>query len=620
MGRSDVITGTAIYLIGGQTSVDNSSYSPIVRQGIVADDGALTWNWQGTLPQGLRGHAAISYQGSVYTTGGYPVGQPNPTTAIYATYIEENLELHEFEPAPGQDGPNFQGPAEDENPIRLPRGFHQSVTVFDPNAQTAIIYVLGGQGSADDTDPTDNNSSDTVYTQRVVRENLRDPIFVNKGWYRSRPHPIGLNEPQLEAISWDADIDRAIATQDIQISYRTSTNPCETANWSDWVPIQNSTDTGFGTVNGRNNVEIERTITRCFQYEAVFTSNSDTSSPRLKSVAIQVFSPNSADLRVDEETFGWNNDTRDLTVTILNDYTPDPTLTLDADAEEVNEGDIGGRFFVDMFVIGPGYNEAVLEPTLPLTTSAYISTTGIMTSTLFTQLQRMNLPAGGQQTITRWCDSSQSGCTEVDPADLFTESGDYTVCIGVDSFVSQTDKDGRWPQGYVSETLPGAEDNNFSCTDISIVIENLPPPTLTLQLGTTEPITEGLSRDTFNLNFSRALTEEVTINFSVAGAATNPAVFDTDYRLYAIQNSVPVSITNSVVVPVGTESVTILVEAVDNNQDEPDRSFTFTLEPGTGYTLSPTLASGSAIIADNDEVVEEDPTIYLPLVLRRITL
>jgi hypothetical protein len=67
----------------------------------------------------------------------------------------------------------------------------------------------------------------------------------------------------------------------------------------------------------------------------------------------------------------------------------------------------------------------------------------------------------------------------VDPKFLFTETGLYHVCVAVDAYVDNR-ADENFMHGDINETLDGAEENNFTCTEIDI--EEPPTPKLRVYL------------------------------------------------------------------------------------------------------------------------------------------
>jgi hypothetical protein len=73
-----------------------------------------------------------------------------------------------------------------------------------------------------------------------------------------------------------------------------------------------------------------------------------------------------------------------------------------------------------------------------------------------------------------WVRENEEGVVEaVDPKFLFTRVGTYNVCIAVDSYVAEPLE--NFPRGEVSETLDGAEDNNFTCEEIPVSDPPVPP-------------------------------------------------------------------------------------------------------------------------------------------------
>jgi hypothetical protein len=621
-----------LLVIGGQTKGGSSpDYTSAVHRGTIDEaDGSVTWGgWTGTMSAQRFGHGAVENRGSVYVTGGAINGSTLSPDAL-SSYVEEgsptgSLQLHDMvEDDPDTVQNHFNDPDPDAGgndypPLRTARAFHGSAVVYD-GYETIFLYVLGGLDQ-DGTDAPEN--TDSVYMLRISRLTFYNPVYVSSGRYTSRPHEIPLANSRVQQITWRADIPRDSddgALMDIEMEYRTSTEPCDRPDWTsfDWEPIDGAPGEPYfsrNTPEGDQNVYVlfdpsesegEGDFIQCFQYRAQFKTNhrsqGDNLSPTLTEVGIRIYTEDSPDLFVSTLEPEWRGGREGfldgLQVAITNEYTEDRDRTLPADVEtrtdRVNVGteqnpqwmDINYNFFnVDMYVFGRGFPyQDVITPTLPLTDTGYITTGVHLTPTLVAGFQD-NYPGLSKHPWTPWAtvgvdswclppeppDYDQR-CTEdrmVDIPDLFEdkETGNYTICIAVDSYVAQYDL-AQWGDGYVTESLPGAEDNNYTCREMFIVsapkVSMVP---LDGSQGTLE-VEEGQSLS-FAVQLSKLSSVPLNIGFTVSGAATYGATMD-----YVLEDSNGQVMTvtggeGQITVPANTISTTLTLRALtDDDQTE----------------------------------------------------
>jgi hypothetical protein len=364
--------------------------------------------------------------------------------------------------------------------------------------------------------------SERVYFLRVASESFSDPVLASSGWYYSPRRAIDINADGqndsviLENISWYTDLEARQADNagiDIRMEYRTSPLDCERTTWTqdDWIALDGAPDQDYASNNDFNEVEIFNAddlddaqveppeLTACFQYRAnLLTNRTREDSPRLLSVSIGAYTQDSPDMHVASITPIWENGEvgkiADLEIAIENRYEEDESKTLRADVELLQGNGLNPYFYIDMFVFEPG--EDVITPTLPMDLERYnaISDTIALTvgnpavenqygarksvwprNTTQQIYPRLSMCSTAQaDDCLVWVRENEEGIVEAfDPKFLFTRSGTYNVCIAVDSYVAEPLE--NFPRGEVSETLDGAEDNNFTCEEIFVSDPPVPP-------------------------------------------------------------------------------------------------------------------------------------------------
>lgn len=444
-----------LYVIGGQLTPDDQaatppsfpSFSSKIYRAFVGTTGALTWDfgWQGTLPQTRTGMSGEAFRGSFYVVGGNPSNGNEPDKGVLTSYVEDNVELHQFnagEVPPGIDGGGSNFLKSDA--LRFARVFHATAIVpadsSSPNS--AFIYVFGGRGNTTDGNPGDDQGSDTVFYGKIGGGEDTNAGYALSGWYYSKPYDINFTGAQLQKIYWDTVIPRVGADPDILPEYRiSSSNSCANADWTDnsWVPIDAIQSDGLhASASGKNTSAAINLAARCFQYRMRLTTDSYLVTPSLLNVSIDIFVPGSPDLKVKVLAAQLTSSKviQGLNVVIENRNTFETTLAADID--------VRGSFFVDVCIFGPG--EPVGDLVLPL------SNANQGCSDMYADINRSLMPAFGSYSITRWLKSG-TGAGHDQPVDLlsfFKSPGTYTLIAAVDSY------------NNVGEGTLGGEGNNVT--------------------------------------------------------------------------------------------------------------------------------------------------------------
>lgn len=220
-------------------------------------------------------------------------------------------------------------------------------------------------------------------------------------------------------------------------------------------------------------------------------------------------------------------------------------------------------------------------------------------------------PNAGQFTLTR------TGSTSTALTINYTLSG--TATNGVD--YTQTGNSLVIPVGQTSVTLPitviddaaieGNEtvvltlnsSNNYilgsgTTGTVTIVDNDVALPTVTLTASDSQAA-ETRTGETFNpgqftLSRTGSTTTALTVNYTIAGTATNGS----DYN----------QLSNSVVIPIGQTSVTVPITVIDDVAVEGSETVSLTLNSNSNYVLG-SNTTGTVTIADNDPLTITDPTV-----------
>jgi hypothetical protein len=587
-----------LYAIAGQNAMGDvsGSTSPdytnaVYRARILGeDDGSVDWDWTVNIETPLTAHNGVQINGSIFILGGFfsqggGTLEDNPTRSGSSGYLEDDLKLHDFNVVPGNPPEYFQRPPLDNPDAQpLPEGrAHHAIAALSLGGAD-FIYVLGGQGP--------NGISSGASYFRLQESTPDTTPFAPTGWYTSRIYEIGLNDAQIEEITWDVTFPDGSSGTDIRMEYRgVNVADCDAPGWdeSNWIPMDNSGDgwvlptppSGKNSSAGTNTYHIpegidgDRPTVSCFQYRALLTSSGDQeSTPLLDRVGLKIFSPNSPDLNVVNLSPVWDERgegfLEDMDITIQNLYESEPDRTLHANVEsrieQTEEGLIEYNFFyVDMFVFGPGfeYTEPV-SITLPYGDDGAEIVGGggariqpVLTAGTEGQtcaLSKLPLYPGATMDLNWWYEVQADSCVQSNLLDLFEQSGTYHVCLAIDAYVEERDTVG-WPSGYVTENLEGAEDNNFTCTELNILVVS----TLTLDYGI-DIVPEG-TNGTFTITRDKAPPIPLTVPFTLSGTATpgeDYTLLDSDGQEVTLTNNA-----GEVVIPANEASETLTLQTVD---------------------------------------------------------
>jgi hypothetical protein len=463
-----------------------------------------------------------------------------------------------------------------EDPMPNPRAEHAVVALNLGGAD--FVYVLGGQGS--------DGPSSVVMFFRLQEKQETDTPFVPGGWYTSRIYEIGLDDAQIEEITWDVSFPNT--NMDIEMQYRgVNAAGCVSPDWSGspWITldetngdVQPDPPGGKFSSEGRNTyiipeVDGKRPVVSCFQYRARLETGATDFTPHLDRVGLKIFSPNSPDLNVVDISPVWENGQEgfleDVDITIQNNYVTASERTLDANIENRPGYNF---FYADMFVFGPGFDSTTppdpADFILPYDndeTGAGLvgggSVKPVLTAGNNEQcgLSKVALPALATMELEHWYTVQDDMCTKSSVVDLFDQTGTYYICIALDSFVETEDLT-DWPLGYVTEDLNAvAEENNVTCTDgITILIVSM----VTISRDP-DTVLEGNS-GTYTISRDNAPPTPLTIPFTLSGSATSGA----DYTLLDSEGQ-PVPLTGNtgeIVIPANETTVTLTLQTVDEGQ------------------------------------------------------
>jgi hypothetical protein len=471
------VGGDALYYIGGQlqSSVGNgtviSTYNNAVYRALINSNGALTWSvaptFQGTLPTARVGMAAVEFSGNLYVTGGRPVSGGAPVQAdasVQTTYVEDDLKLAQIDNS-GTTSSNFRY---NTSALTVPRTRHGSVVVkATPTPQApngAFVYVIAGQGSATDTDPTDDNGSKTlIYGKIGSSEDIKANGFAATGWYYSAPHDLNSTSARVQEIDWTAVITHP---NDIQVQFRTTTNgDCNSPTAFDtsqggtaWSSaLDGDTGTAFFSKGGVNSVgNLTLQPSHCFQYRAKLLNAQAglPTTPSLLNVRILVQIPGFPDLKVKtlQDAHKSAGKFTGMNVELLNhsDIPSEPTQPANIEGS--------GSFFVDLFIFGPG--QTAVTPTLPLELNP-----SNPKSAACVNINKNDMGVDSKITILQWYDPADATCGSTRKAlqPSFTTPGHYIVIVAVDTACPEHS------YGCVNEGTSGGEGNNLKRKEFDIL-------------------------------------------------------------------------------------------------------------------------------------------------------
>lgn len=444
-----------LYVVGGQLSPDDPSgtppslpsFSSTVYRAFIGANGALTWDftWQGTLPQTRTAFSGVTFHGSLYAVGGIPNNGNQPDKGVLTTYVEDSMQLHQFnagEIPPGIDGGGSNFLKSDA--LSFARAFHATAIVpadaTSPNS--AFVYVFGGRGNTTDGNQGDDQGSADVFFGKIGGdEDTSNSGYASNGWYYSKPYDINSTGAQLQKIYWTTQIDRTQAPgADIALDYRISSgNNCANADWTDgsWVALDAiESDAQHTSADGANTSLPINLAARCFQYRLKLATDNYLVTPSLLNISIDVFVPGSPDLNfqsVAAQVSGGTMQGFDVVIRNVNTF----EQTLAADSE------VRGSFFVDLCIFGPG--ETVVDPVIPL------SNQNPQCSDVYADINNTIMQPSKILPITRWFATSGPNADKaVDLLSYFKTPGSYTVIAVVDSY------------NNINEGQLGGEGNNIS--------------------------------------------------------------------------------------------------------------------------------------------------------------
>ena len=429
-----------IYVAGGQltpqTQTSLPTFSSTVYRAFVGANGQLTWDfgWQGTLPQSRTAFSGVTFHGSLYAVGGLPNNSDQPDQGVLTTYVEDNMQLHQFnagEVPPGVDGGGSNFLKNDALPFA--RAFHATAIVpaDDTSQNTAFVYVFGGRGNTADGNPLDNFGTANVIFGRIGGgEDVNTTGYASSGWFYSKPYDVdfgGTQVAQLQTIRWYSQINRTNAAgADIAVQYRISSgDTCATATWdeSSWKSVKaTQSDALHQSANGVNTSPPINLAARCFQYRANLATDNYLVTPSLLNMSIDVFVPGNPDINFPTNGITPLKNGTTLTgvkVVIQNVNKFEPTLAADLD--------LSGSFFVDMCIFGPG--EAVVKPTIPFTNQ------NMQCSDAYADINRSLMSANATYNITKWLASKGTNHDQpVDILSFFKTPGTYSIIVVADSY------------------------------------------------------------------------------------------------------------------------------------------------------------------------------------------
>ncbi len=650
-----------IYMIGGynqETDVEPVPNGEIHRATFNSDGTLNPSTGDFTVDYNIYGHGGAEVNSSIFLTGGLSGGGSPAIDVASLGYIEDNLDLHNYDESGGELYFIHKDLSEPDQPLPVGLAHHGSAVVdFDG---VSFLYALGG------TDESSELSSEVYFIQASNTGAQEEQPYAESGWFTSRMYSSAFNAPRIEKIKWymgietfptDEDNLAPVAIQDsfrdgvdikMQYRYKKDSDPSCTedgdpnaVNWdTGWVDlVAEDNTTGFNSKLGENVFEApdeagqdKPPFTRCFQYRALLTAgssgDSNNESPVLMRVDLVIDTPRSADLFIQTLEPLWAQGVEGyyggMDIILRNLYAPAPQDTLPVWAQS----DQKGYFSVDLFIFGPGFSsgsmtdpETDLQNAMPYKDDIIMGVMPIATAgtssfppgsnAVMQASDGQPVDAGDATRLDYWCDmeplaAGGNTCEPIPLGDLFNDSpsGEYTVCVAVDGYIGNSTTSDDEQYGYVHETLgegtvADAEKNNVECTTFTLTIA----PNVSLQVPDDNVIDEGNFKD-FTIQLDRNAGQALSLPLTLSGTADRPA----DYEVYFVENGqkgAKLGSGSTINVPVasGTDSVTLRVEALeDSGTDSKFETVNLSLgEDSTGlqYNLE-NPSSGTFLIKDPD--------------------
>ena len=450
-------TAYALYITGGEKVVGSTTYNASVFRGSIdAATKQVTWNtsnFAAALPSPRTNLTGVSYNGNVMFIGGRQgLNDTDIFQKLLSNQVDDNLNLT-------IDGSTASFYESDSN--TLPPRYNHATAVATVGGDT-FVYVVGGQGRASDQEDL---ATDTLFYGKISK-NGTDTGFARNGWFFSKPRRLVVDNSRVLAVSWNAQISRQLGGMDIQMEYRTTSDPTLTeSNWSAWTPLADpgAASQGLSSVNGINSVRFTEGVNALyFQYRASFNTyhpaaGASWGTPVLLDVAIEIEVPGYPNLKIPAARATLiDGQFRAFEADIANTDPQPVTEPL----QPVSDGR-PGTFFLSAYVFKPG--ETPVEPTLGTK------------SEIYAQVDKLEFPYGGSSfektiTVKSWCITTEDCATPYNITRQFTTPGHYTIYLYVDNVVDAAGQ----PYGNVEEADVA---NTFGETDNTFKLEvDVPSP------------------------------------------------------------------------------------------------------------------------------------------------
>lgn len=657
----------SLYLIGGQRRKAGAqetadSYSQYIYRATIASDGRLAWNSTTKLMQTpLSSMASAEFGGNIYIAGGR-IHEQNEATKEWSTDETYQEVLSSF----FDDTMNIDDFAfNDMKRHRFDHGL-SIVRSTNPTSSTlAYFYVLAGRsdvfpsGHAQQgkgTDPDDqysNFGTDTILFSRIDPDDATPVYSLKGGWYYSGVVDISqYNNAETKktgvlGVNWSVAVSRTeTIVSDITMEYRVDDLACDNglvfgnAESERWRPLTttlelSTTERLYMSDPGGNKADLlaedVQGELKCFQYRAFLSTQHVNYTPVLLNVGLRVITDKEPDLYVDQiiPRQAANSDTFvALDITMKNLFENEVEKTADANFDGNTQQN---NFFTDLYIFAPGqpYFTEDNPPVVPIVEGE--STPMTATHYLYATIPRSELTANAtfprDPTDQSPWDNEWKRVDNNQPVDMqllmsnLTESGTYTACVVVDSFVTQADRV-DWPTGYVKE---GREDNNWKC--VPIKIEDVPVKVCVMKdmQGNAKEFDADQKRTingTYTISRSVDTGEDLPVYFDISGTASVSATVETGQPDYNFGSSPSVTLNGkrgSVTIPKGALSVTMTFIPVDDKLQEGDETMKVTMvevgdpSPYKAEAFPDTNCRVSAEILIEDD----DWYLYLPVVSRK---
>lgn len=651
----------SLYLIGGQRrklgqQEDPNSFSNIIFRAKIESDGRLTWNGTANLPQSpLSSMESAQFNGNLYIAGGKTHEQDAGSKSwssdgsyqdVLSSFFDETMQIDDFA-------------SNDMKRHRFDHGLSIVRKTTQITSSLAFFYVLAGRSDTSPTDPDDeysNFGTDTILFSRIDPDEATPVYSLKGGWYYSNVFDISqYNNAETKktgvlGVNWSAAVSRTeTIVSDIKLEYRVDDLACDNGlvfageKAKQWRPLSttlelSTTERLYMSDPGGNKADflaedVDGEL-QCFQYRAYLSTKHVNYTPVLLNVGLRVITDKEPDLYVDQmipRQADGSDTFIGLDITIRNLFENEVDKTADANFD----GNFPVNFYTDLYIFSPGqpYFTEDNPPEMPFiegVSTPLTATHHHFYATIPREQMAANTtfpPSSDDQSPWDGKWKYAEGENINDPVDMqeimsgLDDTGTYTACVVVDSYLEKEADRVDWPNGYVKE---GREDNNWKC--VPIEVEEIPVKVCVMKdmQGNAKEFDADEQRTingTYTISRTVDTGADLPVYFDISGTSSVTASVETEQPDYNFGSSPSVTLNGtqgSVTIPEGSLSVTINFVPVDDKLQEGDETMKVTIvEVGSPPSYQAQAIPDTNCRVSSEILIEDnDWYVYLPTVSR----